>query len=152
MGLRWAWRLTPEERAISEAIGMSRRKARRAVRKWTQPQPLEDVQTNTSGIFNPHHGLYGQWPAFHYTAFGTLVEGAQGDGIGYFRGILFWKANQPCRPAPNYGPHVFTAGTRNCVIAFKSFFGIPNASNGAVDPATWQAIQWCAWNLPNRTL
>jgi hypothetical protein len=136
---------------LRHAVGMSARRARRAVAAWTPPPSL-DVHPNTSGIFNPHHGLYGQWPGFSWTAFGTLVQGSEGDGIGYFRGILFWKANQPCRPAPNPGPHHFTTGTRNCVVAFKSFFGIPNASNGAVDPATWQAIQWCAWNLPNRSL
>jgi hypothetical protein len=152
MGLRWAWRLTPEERAISEAIGMSRRKARRAVRKWVQPEPLEDVQTNTSGMINFHWGLYGVWPSFHWTAFGTLQQGAQGEGIGYAQGILFWKANQPQRPLQNFGPWVYNAQTTSCVRSFKTFFAIPNAQNGQIDPATWQAIQWCAWNITNRSV
>lgn len=148
MGLRWAWR----SYRIGRAIGMTSKQAREALAAWTPPEPLEEVNPNTSGMFNPHVGLYGVWPSFHYTAFGTLTQGAVGDGVGYFRGILFWKANQPCRPVPNFGPHHFTSSTATCVRSFKTFFGIPSAGNSNVDTDTWYAIQWCAWNLPNRSL
>jgi hypothetical protein len=50
------------------------------------------------------------------------------------------------------GPHVFTSATGNCVRSFKAFFGIPGATSSTVDQATWVAIQWCALNLPNRSV
>jgi hypothetical protein len=134
---------------LRHAVGMSPRRARQALAAWTQPT---DAARPLSGPFDPRIALWGLWPTFPPSAFGTLVQGAQGDGVGYFRGVLYWKANQPCRPVAQPGPHVFTSSTRTCVVSFKTFFGIPNANNGAVDSATWNAIQWCVWNLPNRSL
>lgn len=157
MGLRWAWRAYITLRHPVAAVRLrlaigSARKARKALAAWTPPAPLDDVNTNTSGIFNPHMGLYGVWPQFHYTAFGTLVPGAVGDGIGYFRGILFWRANQQCRPIQNPGPHNFTSATATAVRSFKAFFGISTAWNSNVDTETWYAIQWLALYGTNRSL
>lgn len=98
--------------------------------------------------FDPYNGLFGYYPGLAASGMPILNVGSTGSYVAYMQGVLFWKANQPCRPQPlaqsaswGYGPV-----TRNCVIAFKRFFGIiPSwSTNSTVDAATWSAIQYCA--------
>ena len=153
MGLRWAWRFVDHlpgflVRAyatlrIRRAVGMSASKARAAVAAWTPPEPT-DVQPVTSSVFDPRNALWGLYPTWAPSSFNTLVYGSSGAQVGYMQGVLYWKANQPCRPPAVPGPYNFGPTTANCVRAFNRFFGIGDTAT--CGPATWSPIQWLVWN------
>lgn len=106
-----------------------------------------------SGPFNPHWGQFGTWPTMAPSSLPTIVPGsAPSSAIGYLQGILFWKANQNCRPQPNPGPYGYGPVSQQCVRNFKAFFGIPNPTSATVDLNTWNMVQYIALNLPNRSL
>lgn len=109
---------------------------------------IHQVEALIPPPFDPHNGLFGYYPGLAASGMPILNVGSTGPYVAYMQGVLYWKANQPCRPQPisqsqswGYGPV-----TRNCVIAFKRFFGIiPSwSTNSTVDAATWSAIQYCA--------
>jgi hypothetical protein len=140
MGLRWAWRSW----RIGRAIGMTATEARAALAAWTPPEQVPDVQPVTSSVFDPRNRLWGFYPLNSAASFNTLVYGSSGQQVGYMQGVLYWCANQPCRPPAAPGPYNFGPTTANCVRSFNRFFGIGDTATCNVQ--TWGAIQWLVWN------
>lgn len=131
---------------------MSPRRARAAVAAWTAPTGDPDAPTvQTVSPQDFHNGIFGVWPTFAPSSLPVLVPGVPvSNAVGYCQGILFWKANQPCRPSTNPSAYGYGPTTQSCVRAFNQFFGVSNSTTCSL--GTWNAIQWCALNLPNRGL
>ncbi len=92
--------------------------------------------------FNPRNCQLGLYRWVPYDQQPTIQLGSTGPLVGYAKGVLYCKANQPCRPEANPGPWVFNQNFKNCVISFQTFFGIP--ATGVISAQTWEAIQYCA--------
>jgi hypothetical protein len=128
-----------------------RKLARAAWKAWAAEHEYDtlDAQSLVPPPFDPYNGLFGVYPTLNPSGMPVLVPGSTGAYVAYMQGVLYFKANQPCRPAANPANWGFGPITASCVVSFKRFFGIIPAwsTNSTVNAATWSAIQYCAINL-----